>query len=77
MLIKRNLGYAGARPGVDLFILQRQYKSVKDGSIAGLILQQRTLIKQTRYRQYHSFHPLLTTGFQKNLLAWETRHPYS
>lgn len=42
MVIRLNLGYTGTRRGVGVFILQRQYRSVKDGSIAGLILQQRT-----------------------------------
>ncbi len=54
-------------------LLQRQHRSVKDGSIACLILQQRTWIKQTWYQQYHSLHPLLTTaGYQRRLWALQS-----
>lgn len=60
MLIRLILGWRGAtRRGADLFELQRQRRSVKDGSIAGLILQKRTWIKQTWYGLYNCLHPLL------------------
>lgn len=53
--------------------------SVKDGSIASLILQKRTWIKQTWYWLYNSLHPLLraVAAFQSGPLAWETIHFYS
>lgn len=62
--------------GADLFELQRQRRSVKDGSIVGLILQKRTWIKQTWYGLFNSLHPLLraVAAFQSRPLDWETIH---
>lgn len=79
MLIRLILGCRGARRGGRSVWTQRQRRSFKDGSIAGLILQKRTWIKQTWYGLYNSLHPLLraVAAFQSRPLVWETIHFHS
>lgn len=67
-LIRRNrggTGWGGAERGVDPLTLQWQCRLVKDGSIGGLILQQRTWIKQTcQWRTTPSIHYLQRQDFR-------------
>lgn len=71
-LIRRNLGgtgWGGGREGgVDPLTLQWQCRLVKDGSVGGLILQQRTWINQTcQWHATPSIHYLQQQDFRAAL----------